>query len=219
LGVATGVGATALPAAAAAQLTKVQPALDTCWSHERAKGDVLEAMVEIRMEIVGPGRVAAASVSASREASATLRGCVRDAFAGFFTGSIGPAPVEAVVRIDFEGEVGDAAVRAPSACAASCDGELEDDGLLAVRSLAQQAAHCFRRPAAAGEAPTLGAGAVDVELRLAEDGSTCGVALVANSFGRPSLDSCLRETFGRGIAPEHPRGCVNVRVPMRFSGR
>jgi len=217
MGTPRAVGSTVLPSSAANQLLRLQPAIESCWEDERTLGDARDASLDVRLEIVGPGKVASATITSSTEASKNLRGCVRDAFAGYFPGSVGPAPVEASVHIELAVDASESGTRPTSACSATCDGELDDEALAAIRLRAQETSVCFKRPAAAGEPPVLKAGAVDVLMRIAPDGSVCGVSLAGDAFDRPSLGSCVRETFARGYAFT-PTGCVDVRVPLRFKG-
>ena len=87
----------------------------------------------------------------------------------------------------------------------------------AVRERAMRAGFCFKRGAAGGEAPTLKAGQLNVHLRIAGDGSVCGVSVSNDQFARPSLTSCIVETMS-GTLSAKPLGVVDVSIPMVFKG-
>jgi hypothetical protein len=56
-----------------------------------------------------------------------------------------------------------------------------------------------------------------VYLRLAADGSVCGVSVSNDRFKRPSLTSCIVERMSAPFATKHS-GCVDVSIPLVFKG-
>jgi len=198
-------------------LKSIGPAIDGCYKEAIASEGEGEGTMELRLEIVGPGRVASATVTTSENLSSTLRGCVRDAFAGAPAGAIGPEPTEVVLSIAFDRDVPEDAVRPVSACPDSCEGEMTDDLRAAIRERAVRASFCFKRSAAAGEPTTLKPGELHVDLRVAGDGSVCGVSTNNDTFGRPSLTSCVVEAMS-GTLSAKPIGCVDVSIPIVFKG-
>ena len=211
-----------VPKSVANGIRAVKPALESCYTESiKVEGDT-EGSIDLRLEIDAPGRVVSATVSASRELSARLRGCVRDAFAGVATGSVGPAPLEVLVPLVFSREVPEDATRAASACPANADdpdaqGQLTDELRAALKDRAVRASFCFKRGPAPGEGSTLKAGAMELSLRIAPDGSVCGVSTIGDGFSRPSLTSCVLETMS-GTFTEHPIGVVDVTIPLVFKG-
>ena len=69
----------ALPKGTETALMAVTPAIETCYRDAIEAGHEGSPKIELRMELVGPGRVASAAINMSTDASAKLRGCVRDA--------------------------------------------------------------------------------------------------------------------------------------------
>ena len=109
-----------------------------------------------------------------------------------------------------------------SACPATweddgVEGELPDALRGALADRAVRAGYCFKRPAAPGEPPTLKKGTMEVHLRLAADGSVCGVSAVGDDFERPSLTSCVLETMSQPY-DDKPIGAIDVVVPLAFKG-
>lgn len=208
----------ALPKGTESALVAVQPAIDACYRAAIDAGQEGAPSIEVRLELVAPGRVASASINASTDASARLRGCVRDAFAAVSAaGAVGPAPVEVLLSIAFDRSVPDDLVLSDSSCMNECDGELSDELRNELRGRAMRASHCFKKGAAPGEPATLKAGTMQVSVRIASDGSVCGVTTGNDAFGRPSLTSCLVETMSETFA-NAPAGCVDVTVPLVFKG-
>lgn len=207
----------ALPKGTESALAQVQPALETCYHEAIDAGHDGSASIEMRLEVVAPGRVATAMINSSVDASAKLRGCVRDAFAGVAGGGVGPAPAEILVSIGFHRDVPDDLALSDSSCASECDGDITDELRNEIRGRAMRAAHCFKRPAAPGEGATLKPGSLQVSVRIAADGSVCGVATGADAFNRPSLTSCVIETMSDGFY-NAPSGCVDVSLPLVFKG-
>ncbi|MBI2390625.1 MAG: hypothetical protein HYV09_13630 [Deltaproteobacteria bacterium] len=208
----------ALPKGTESALAAVQPAIDACYRAAIDAGHEGAPAIEVRLELVAPGRVASATVNTSTDASARLRGCVRDAYAAVdAAGGVGPAPVEVLVSIAFDRQVPDDLVLSDSSCMNECDGELSDELKNELRGRAMRASHCFKKGAAPGEPATLKAGTMQVSVRIASDGSVCGVTTGNDAFGRPSLTSCLVETMSETFA-NAPAGCVDVTVPLVFKG-
>jgi hypothetical protein len=207
----------ALPKGTDAALAAVGPAIDACYREAIDAGHEGSPTMELRLELVGPGRVASAAINTSTDASAKLRGCVRDAFAGVAAGGVGPQPVEVLLSIAFDREVPDDLALAPSACSSECDGDLSDELRAEIRGRAMRAAVCFKRPAAPGEPAVLKGGTMQLSVRIADDGSVCGVATGNDAFGRPSLTSSLTETMSETFY-NTPTGCVDVSIPVSFKG-
>ena len=198
-------------------LKSVGPALDSCYREAIASGGEGEGTMELRLELVGPGRVASATVNSSENLSSTLRGCVRDAFAGVPAGGVGPEPSEILLSIAFDRDVPEDAVRPASACPEWCEGEMTDDVKAAIRERAIRASFCFKRAAAPGEVATLKSGELQVNVRIAEDGSVCGVSVNNDAFARPSLTSCIVESMSGSLSAK-PMGCVDASIPLVFKG-
>ncbi|GAC1352508.1 MAG: hypothetical protein NVS3B20_22180 [Polyangiales bacterium] len=175
------------------------------------------ATIELRLEIVGPGDVAAATINDSVDASSSLRACVRDAFQGISAGGSGPVPSEVLLSIAFTREVSEDESRPASACSDTCDGAIDETLKLALRSRAMRAGSCFKRGAAPGEASTLRAGEIELTMRIAGDGGICGVTTHHDMFQRPSLTSCMIEIMSEKL-PVAPEGCVEVSIPIQFKG-
>ncbi len=197
-------------------LHAIAPAVEACYRSSIAEGQDADGSLELRMELVAPGKVASVVVNASRGVSAPLRGCVRDAFVGVAAGGVGPEPIEVLLAIDFDREAPLDFSLPASACPATCDGEIDDALKAELRARALQASHCFKRAAAPGEPVTLKAGELQVTLRVASDGSVCGVATGGDAF-RPSLTSCVVEAMGERYVAA-PDGCLDVTVPLAFKG-
>ncbi len=196
----------------------IGPALDGCYKEAIDAGHEGDATIELRLELVGPGRVASAVINASTDASSKLRGCVRDAFAGAPAGGVGPAPAEVLVSIGFAREAPDDLVLAPSSCPTICDGEMTDELLKEIRARAARAGHCFKRGPAAGEkAGPLQAGKIQVGVRVSGNGGVCGVSSGDDAFGRASLTSCIVETMSEPFT-NAPSGCIDVSIPLVFKG-
>jgi hypothetical protein len=214
--------ASGVPKSVANGIRAVKPALESCYVEAiKVEGDT-EGSIDLRLEIDAPGRVVSATVSASRELSSRLRGCVRDAFAGVSTGSVGPAPLEVLVPLVFSREIPDDATRAASACPASSEdpdaqGQLTDELRAALKDRAVRASFCFKRGPAPGEAAALKGGSMELSMRIATDGSVCGVSVIGDAFARPSLTSCVLETMSGAFA-EHPVGVVDITIPLVFKG-
>ena len=205
-------------------LSAVQPAIDACYAEAIAKEGDGDANVALRLEVAPPGRVVSAIVASSEDASVTLRGCVRDAFAGLSAGPISKQPLEVLLPIAFARDDASASdtMRPGSACPATweddgVEGELPDALRGALADRAVRAGYCFKRPAAPGESPTLKKGAMEIHLRLAPDGSVCGASAVGDDFDRASLTSCVLETMSEPFA-EKPVGAIEVVVPIKFQG-
>ena len=207
----------ALPKGTEWALATAQPALDACYRDAIDAGHEGIAKIELRLELVGPGRVASAAINTSTDASAKLRGCVRDAFAPLAAGAVGPAPAEVLLSIAFDRDVPDDLALADSSCANECDGDVSDELRNEIRGRAMRAAHCFKRPAAAGENATLKPGAIHVSVRIAGDGSVCGVATGSDAFSRPSLTSCVIDAMSDAFY-NAPSGCVDISIPLVFKG-
>ncbi len=207
----------ALPKGTEAALRAIAPKIEACYRDGILLGHEGEPHLDLRLELVGPGLVAAADVTSSVEASSGLRGCVRDAFAGAAAGAVGPEPLEVLLAIEMQRTVPSDLVLAPSACSATCDGELDEATVRAVRARAQAAAFCFKKPAAAGEAPALKGGQVSVSLRIAEDGSVCGVGIGGDTWNRPSLTSCIMRELEKPLAVG-PAGCAEASFPLVYKG-
>ena len=207
----------ALPKGTESALAAIGPAIENCYREAVDAGHEGSPTIELRLELVGPGRVASSAINTSTDASAKLRGCVRDAFAGVTAGGVGPQPVEVLLSIAFDREIPDDLALSPSACTSECEGDLSDELRAEIRGRAMRAAVCFKRPAAPGEAPTLKGGTMQVSVRIAEDGSVCGVATGSDAFNRPSLTSCLTETMSETFY-NTPTGCVDVNIPLSFKG-
>lgn len=208
----------ALPKGTETSLSLIQGAIEGCYRDAIAAGHEGSPKLEVRLELVAPGEVASAVINTSTDASSKLRGCVRDAYAAVHAaGVVGPAPVEVLVSIGFERQVPDDLVLADSACSSECEGELTDELKNELRGRAMRTAHCFKRAAAPGESPVLKAGSLQVSVRIAGDGSVCGVATGNDAFGRPSLTSCIVETMSESFA-NAPTGCIDVSVPIVFKG-
>lgn len=207
----------ALPKGTEGALAAVTPAIESCYREAIDAGHEGSPRIELRLELVGPGRVASASINMSTDASAKLRGCVRDAFAGVAAGGVGPAPAEVLLSIAFDREVPDDLALSPSSCSSECDGDISDELRAEIRGRAMRAAVCFKRPAAPGEAPILKAGTMQLSVRVADDGTVCGVATGNDAFNRPSLTSCLVETMSETFY-NAPTGCVDVSIPLSFKG-
>jgi hypothetical protein len=208
----------ALPKGTEAALALAQASIESCYRDAIAAGHEGSPRLEVRLELVAPGEVASAEINASTEASAKLRGCVRDAYADLpGAGAVGPAPVEVLVALAFDRPLPDDLVLSASSCASECDGDLSDELKNELRGRAMRTAHCFKRPASPGESATLKAGSVHVSVRIAGDGSVCGVTTGNDVFARPSLTSCIVETMSETFA-NAPAGCVDVTVPLVFKG-
>jgi hypothetical protein len=207
----------ALPKGTESALAAVTSAIESCYRDAIDAGHEGSPRIEVRLELIGPGRVAAAAINTSTDASAKLRGCVRDAFAGVAAGGVGPAPAEVLLSIAFDREVPDDLALSPSSCSSECDGDLSDELRTEIRGRAMRAAVCFKRAAAPGEPTLLKGGTMQVSVRIAEDGSVCGVATGNDAFNRPSLTSCLVETMSETFYNE-PTGCVDVTIPLSFKG-
>jgi len=208
----------ALPKGTETSLGLVQGAIEACYREAIAAGHEGTPKLEVRLELVAPGEVASATVNTSTDASAKLRGCVRDAYAAVHAaGAVGPAPVEVLVSVNFERTAPDDLVLSESSCASECDGDLSDELKNELRGRAMRTAHCFKRAASPGEPATLKAGTLQVSVRIAGDGSVCGVATGNDIFARPSLTSCIVETMSETFA-NAPTGCIDVTVPIVFKG-
>ena len=214
--------ASGVPKSVANGIRAVKPALESCYAEAIAVEGDTEGAIELRLEIDAPGRVVSATISASRELSSRLRGCVRDAFAGVSTGSVGPAPLEVLVPLVFSRDVPEDAVRAVSACPGSsqdpdAQGQMTDELRAEMRDRAVRASFCFKRGAAPGEPAALKGGSMELSMRIATDGSVCGVTAIGDAFARPSLTSCVLEIMS-GPFKEHPIGVVDVMIPLVFKG-
>lgn len=207
----------ALPKGTEYALSRAEPALEACYRDAIDAGREGAARIELRLELVAPGRVASAAINTSTDASAKLRGCVRDAFATVAGGGVGPQPVEVLLSIGFDRDVPDDFALSDSSCASECDGEMSEELKNEIRGRAMRAAHCFKRPASPGETATLKAGSLQVSVRIAGDGSVCGVTTGADAFSRPSLTSCVIETMSDAFY-NAPSGCVDVSLPLVFKG-
>jgi hypothetical protein len=207
----------ALPKGTEYALSTVQPALEACYRDAIDAGHEGSAKIEMRLELVAPGHVATASINTSTDASSKLRGCVRDAFASVAAGGVGPAPAEVLLSIGFDRDVPDDLALADSSCASECEGDMSDELKNEIRGRAMRAAHCFKRPATPGENANLKAGSLQVSVRIAPDGSVCGVTTGADAFNRPSLTSCVIETMSDSFY-NAPTGCVDVSLPLVFKG-
>jgi hypothetical protein len=222
VGIPQALHATSVPKSVANGIRAVKPALESCYAEAiKVEGDT-EGSIDLRLEIDAPGRVVSATVSASRELSSRLRGCVRDAFAGVATGSVGPAPLEVLVPLVFSREVPDDAVRAGSACPASsqdpdAQGQMTDELRAELKDRAVRASFCFKRGPAPGEPTALKGGSMELSMRIATDGTVCGVTAIGDGFSRPSLTSCVLETMS-GPFMQHPVGVVDVTIPLVFKG-
>jgi hypothetical protein len=67
----------------------------------------------------------------------------------------------------------------------------------------------------------LKAGSIHLGVRVAADGSVCGVSTSNDGFGRPSLTSCLVEAMSpafTNVTTGEGSGCVDVTVPMIYKG-
>jgi hypothetical protein len=206
-----------LPKGIDEQLTKLEPDLARCYDAAIKASDDGDAAVDVRLEYIGPGQVAAATVSASHGASSTLRSCVLDTFEGRKLGASGPAPVVVDVNVAFERTVSDAHVRPVSACGDTCEGDISWDLRDEVTSHAAAAAKCFRKKAAPGEPASMSAGRLEVYVRISGDGTVCGAATAGDTFGRPSLSTCLIDAMSFPYKTK-PGACVDVQVPMVFKG-
>jgi hypothetical protein len=207
----------ALPKGTETALAAVQPAIEACYRESIAAGHEGAPRIEVRLELIGPGKVASAAINMSTDASAKLRGCVRDAFAGVAAGGVGPAPVEVLLSIAFDREIPDDLALSPSSCSSECDGDISDELRAELRGRAMRAAVCFKRGAAPGESPLLKGGTIQLSVRIADDGTVCGVASGNDAFNRPSLTTCLVETMSETFY-NAPSGCVDVSVPLTFKG-
>ncbi len=222
VGIPQALHASNVPKSVANGIRAVKPALEGCYAEAiKVEGDT-EGSIDLRLEIDAPGRVVSATISSSRELSSRMRGCVRDAFAGVATGSVGPAPLEVLVPLYFTRGLPDDAMRAASACPASTpdpetQGQMTDELRAALKDRATRASFCFKRPAAPGEAPILKGGSMELSMRIANDGSVCGVTTIGDGFNRPSLTSCILETMS-GAFKERPIGVVDVTIPLVFKG-
>jgi hypothetical protein len=198
----------------AGALAALRPALEAC---HRATDD--DGAIELRLEVIGPGVVAAAHVNASEGTTSELRRCVRRAFVGRSFGGVGPSPIEVLVPLAFERRTDrdEEPSAKTSACRSSCGGSLDDELRLAIQRRAREAARCFQRGPAPGEPTTLPAGSLPVAIRVATDGSVCGATTSGDGFGRPSLVSCVLESFSASFDTTLD-GCVDVRVPLVFQG-
>jgi hypothetical protein len=207
----------ALPAGLAMALDEAKPALEACYRHAiDGEGD-LEPTLTLRLRVAASGSVASVMINDSAEASATLRGCARDAFAGMSLTKELASGFEALVPIAFTRTLGDDDVRPASACPATCDGPVDEAVQEAVRVRAQLAAQCFRRAPSAGEPRTLPGGSLQLSLQIASDGTVCGVSTMADPFGRASLTSCLVEVMSAPLDVT-PDGCASVEVPFTLKG-
>ena len=219
-----------VPKGVKSALLALQPAIDACYAYsirEEAEG---EGSMELRLEIDAtsassattprPGRVVSATIGASRELSSTLRTCVHGAVAGVPVEGTSAAPLEVLLPMAFSRGLSDDFVRPASACPASLEeqGEMNDDLRGALRDRATRAAFCFKRGPASGEPATLKAGTMELTLRIADDGSVCGIAAIGDTFGRPSLTSCILETMSGDFASSPPDGVVDVTIPLEFKG-
>ncbi len=211
------VRGSSVPASMPALLRVAQPAIEACYRDAIANEGDLEPTISLRLRVVPPGNVAAAMINDSAEASSALRGCVRDAFAGLTVAKGLTAGFEALVPLAFTRSLDDGDIRPGSACNDTCDGAVDEALQEAVRLRAQLAAHCFRRPAASGEAKTLGGGTLELSLRIAPDGSVCGVSTMADPFARASLTSCLIEAMSAPFEVA-PSTCASVDVPFTLKG-
>ncbi|MEO7095384.1 MAG: hypothetical protein ABI175_19160 [Polyangiales bacterium] len=222
VGIPQALHASSVPKSVASGIRAVKPALESCYAEAiKVEGDT-EGSVDLRLEIDSPGRVVSATISASRELSSRLRGCVRDAFAGVSTGSVGPAPLEVLVPLVFSRPVPEDATRAASACPGNgndpdAQGQMTDELRAALKDRAVRASFCFKRGAAPGEPAALKGGSMELSMRIATDGTVCGVTAIGDGFGRPSLTSCVLETMS-GPFMEHPAGVVDVTIPLVFKG-
>ncbi len=207
----------ALPKGTETALRSALPKLEDCYRTAIADGHEGEPRLELRLELVGPGTVAAAALTNSVEASQTLRACVRDAFAGVQAGAVGPEPVEVLLGVEMRRTTPDDLVLSESACSATCDGELDETVVRAVRARAQAAAFCFKKAAAPGEAATLKAGQLSVSMRIAPDGSVCGIGIGGDNFGRPSLVSCVMRELEKPLA-DGPSRCAEAVFPLVYKG-
>ncbi|MGZ3478175.1 MAG: hypothetical protein ACXVCJ_27000, partial [Polyangiales bacterium] len=123
-----------------------------------------------------------------------------------------------LVSIAFDREVPADFARAGSACAITCDGELDDELKKEIRARAMRAGQCFKRNAAPGEPATIKGGTMQVSLRIAADGSVCGVGIGNDGFSRPSLTSCIESAMEDTFTSGPGAGCVDVAVPIVFKG-
>jgi hypothetical protein len=217
IGEPTLVRGAALPSAMPALLRAAQPAIDACYRDAIANEGDLEPTISLRLRVVPPGNVAAAMVNDSVEASSALRGCVRDAFAGLTVAKGLTVGFEALVPLAFTRSLDDGDIRPGSACNETCDGAVDDALQEAVRLRAQLASHCFRRAPSSGESKALGQGTLELSLRIASDGSVCGVSTMADPFARASLTSCLIEAMSAPFEVA-PTTCVSVDVPFTLKG-
>jgi hypothetical protein len=206
-----------LPAAMPALLRAAQPAIDACYRDAIANEGDLEPTISLRLRVVPPGNVAAALVNDSVEASSALRGCVRDAFAGLPVAKGIAVGFEALVPLSFARSLDDGDIRPGSACNETCDGAVDDALQEAVRLRAQLAAQCFRRAPSSGESKALGGGTLELSLRIASDGSVCGVSTLADPFARASLTTCLIEAMSAPFDVA-PSTCASVEVPFTLKG-
>ena len=207
----------ALPKGTETALRAALPKLDDCYRAAIEAGHEGEPRLELRLELVGPGTVAAADLTSSIEASATLRACVRDAFAGVPAGAVGPEPIEVLLGVEMRRTTPDDLVLSDSSCSATCDGDLDESVVRAVRARAQAAAFCFKKAAAPGESATLKAGQLSVSMRIAPDGSVCGVGIGGDTFGRPSLVSCVMRELEKPLA-DGPASCAEAVFPLVYKG-
>jgi hypothetical protein len=206
-----------LPSGIVDQLTRLQGDLERCFDAAIKATDDGESSVDMRLEYVGPGVVNAATVSASRGASAGLRTCVLTVFEGKRLGAAGPAPVVVDVSVAFDRTLPETHVRPVSACGDTCEGEISYDLRDEVQAHANAAAKCFRKKASPGEPATMEAGRIEVFVRIAGDGSVCGAATAGDSFGRPSLSTCLIDAMSFAYKTK-PGACVDMQVPLTFKG-
>lgn len=206
-----------LPSAMPALLRAAQPAIDACYRDAIANEGDLEPTISLRLRVVPPGNVAAAQINDSVEASSALRGCVRDAFAGLPVAKGIAVGFEALVPLSFRRSLDDGDIRPGSACNETCDGAVDDALQEAVRVRAQLASQCFRRAPSSGESKALGAGTLELSLRIASDGSVCGVSTMADPFARASLTTCLIEAMSAPFEVA-PSTCASVEVPFTLKG-
>lgn len=218
IGYARLIRGAALPTGIDSVTPALQGAMEKCYEKAIATSDDGDATVDVRLEIVGPGHVAAATIAGSRGASEALRECVRDAFEAAKLGASGPAPVVAVINLRFDRDVPSTHVRPVSACGEACEGEISEELRDEVRGHALAAAKCFRRPASPGEPVTLPGGSLEVLARIAGDGTVCGASTAGDTFGRPSLTTCLIDALSVPYKTK-PGACVDVQIPLKFKGK
>jgi outer membrane biosynthesis protein TonB len=83
----------------------------------------------------------------------------------------------------------------------------------AVRGTAGTAHGCYNRALREGGAQ----GKMTVGVSVGTTGSVCGVSVISDTVGNPSLTSCVLSKFKGRTYPKPESGCVTIGVPLNFT--